>query len=128
MLRQAAPSTMGATLDKLQDAGLTIECGDDWIRCSMNKRPHAIGFRTREYPGLPTDMQAQLMALNTIADGTAVLVENIFENRYMHVQALGRMGAQIAIDATTPEHGRASGREKMCPHVSSSVGCGSYKT
>ncbi|HWK69398.1 MAG TPA: UDP-N-acetylglucosamine 1-carboxyvinyltransferase [Burkholderiaceae bacterium] len=101
VLRQAAPGTMGATLDKLQEAGLSIECGDDWIRCSMNKRPRATGFRTREYPGFPTDMQAQLMALNTIADGTAVIVENIFENRYMHVQELGRMGAQIDIDGHT---------------------------
>src|SRR3546814_12569982 len=110
MLRQAAPSTMGATLDKLQEAGLTIECGDDWIRCSMNKRPHAIGFRTREYPGLPTDIQAQLMALNTIADGTAVIVENIFENRYMHVQEPGRMGAQIDIDGHTAVVTRSEGR------------------
>ncbi|MDS1139964.1 UDP-N-acetylglucosamine 1-carboxyvinyltransferase [Pusillimonas sp. SM2304] len=101
MLRRAAPHTMGAVIDKLQEAGLTIECGDDWIRGSMNKRPRATGFRTREYPGFPTDMQAQLMALNTIADGTAVIVENIFENRYMHVQELGRMGAQIDIDGHT---------------------------
>jgi len=101
VLRRAAPATMGATLDKLQEAGLSIECGDDWIRCSMSKRPRATGFRTREYPGLPTDMQAQLMALNTIADGTAVIVENIFENRYMHVQELVRMGAQIDIDGHT---------------------------
>ncbi|NYT84385.1 UDP-N-acetylglucosamine 1-carboxyvinyltransferase [Pollutimonas harenae] len=101
MLRQAAPHTMGAVISKLEEAGLTIECGDDWIRGSMSKRPRATGFRTREYPGFPTDMQAQLMALNTIADGTAVIVENIFENRYMHVQELGRMGAQIDIDGHT---------------------------
>ncbi|MGB6102747.1 MAG: UDP-N-acetylglucosamine 1-carboxyvinyltransferase [Pusillimonas sp.] len=101
MLRRAAPHTMGAVIDKLREAGLTIECGDDWIRGAMNRRPRATGFRTREYPGFPTDMQAQLMALNTIADGTAVIVENIFENRYMHVQELGRMGAQIDIDGHT---------------------------
>jgi UDP-N-acetylglucosamine 1-carboxyvinyltransferase len=101
MLRRAAPKTMGAILDKLQEAGLTIECGDDWIRGSMNRRPRATSFRTREYPGFPTDMQAQLMALNTIADGTAVIVENIFENRYMHVQEMNRMGAQIDIDGHT---------------------------
>lgn len=100
-LRHAAPQTMGAIIDKLREAGLTIDCGDDWIRCSMSKRPRAVGFRTREYPGFPTDMQAQLMALNTIADGTAVIVENIFENRYMHVQELGRMGALIDIDGHT---------------------------
>lgn len=101
MLRRAAPHTMGAIIDKLQEAGLSIECGDDWIRGSMNKRPQATGFRTREYPGFPTDMQAQLMALNAIADGTAVIVENIFENRYMHVQELVRMGALIDIDGHT---------------------------
>ncbi|MCC2596187.1 UDP-N-acetylglucosamine 1-carboxyvinyltransferase [Pusillimonas sp. MFBS29] len=101
MLRKAAPHTMGAVINKLEEAGLTIECGDDWIRAAMNRRPRATGFRTREYPGFPTDMQAQLMALDTIADGTSVIVENIFENRYMHVQELCRMGAQIDIDGHT---------------------------
>ncbi|TEA77921.1 UDP-N-acetylglucosamine 1-carboxyvinyltransferase [Allopusillimonas ginsengisoli] len=100
-LRRAAPHTMGATLDKLQEAGMHIECGDDWIRGAMNARPRATGFRTAEYPGFPTDMQAQLMALNTIASGTAVIAENIFENRYMHVQELVRMGAMIDIDSHT---------------------------
>jgi len=101
MLRHAAPATMGAIIDKLREAGLAIECGDDWIRGTMNRRPRATSFRTREYPGFPTDMQAQLMALNAIADGTAVIAENIFENRYMHVQELGRMGAQIEIEGHT---------------------------
>lgn len=101
MLRRAAPLTMGATIDKLQEAGMDIQCGPDWIRGSMNQRPRSTGFRTSEYPGFPTDMQAQLMALNTMADGTAVIVENIFENRYMHAQELGRMGAQIDIDGHT---------------------------
>ncbi|MBB5216411.1 UDP-N-acetylglucosamine 1-carboxyvinyltransferase [Parapusillimonas granuli] len=101
MLRQAAPQTMGATLDKLRDAGLEIETGPDWVRACMNRRPRATGVRTSEYPGFPTDMQAQMMALNTIADGTAVIVENIFENRYMHVQELCRMGARIDIDGHT---------------------------
>lgn len=98
MLREAAPDTMGAVIDKLRETGMTIECGPDWIKASMHQRPRAIGFRTQEYPGFPTDMQAQLMALNTIADGTALIAENIFENRYMHVQELVRMGAQIDID------------------------------
>lgn len=100
-LRQAAPHTMGAILDKLREAGITLETGPDWIRAGMNKRPKATSFRTREYPGFPTDMQAQLMALNTVADGTAVIAENIFENRFMHVQELVRMGAQIDIDGHT---------------------------
>lgn len=101
LLRNAAPDTMGATLDKLIDAGLSIETGPDWIRAVMNARPKAVGFRTREYPGFPTDMQAQLLALNTVAEGTAFVVENIFENRYMHVPELIRMGADIELDGHT---------------------------
>ncbi len=100
-LRRAAPETLGAVLDKLRDAGLEITTGPDWIRARMAGRPRATGFRTSEYPGFPTDMQAQLMALNTLADGTAVITENIFENRYMHVQELCRMGADIEIDGHT---------------------------
>ncbi|ARP74733.1 UDP-N-acetylglucosamine 1-carboxyvinyltransferase [Bordetella genomosp. 6] len=100
-LRGAAPDTMGATLDKLVEAGLTIETGPDWIRGAMHGRPRAVGARTHEYPGFATDMQAQLMALDTVADGTAVIVENIFENRYMHVQELCRLGADIDIDGHT---------------------------
>ncbi|MGB6242965.1 MAG: UDP-N-acetylglucosamine 1-carboxyvinyltransferase [Castellaniella sp.] len=100
-LRRAAPDTLGAVLDKLRDAGLDITTGPDWIRARMTGRPRATGFRTSEYPGFPTDMQAQLMALNTLADGTAVITESIFENRYMHVQELCRMGADIEIDGHT---------------------------
>lgn len=100
-LRHAAPDTLGAVLDKLRDAGLEITTGPDWIRARMAGRPRATGFRTSEYPGFPTDMQAQLMALNTLADGTAVITENIFENRFMHVQELCRMGADIEIDGHT---------------------------
>src|SRR5690606_17343339 len=68
VLRKAAPSTMGATLAKLQEAGLSIECGPDWIRASMDRRPRAVDVRTHEYPGFATDMQAQLMALDSLAD------------------------------------------------------------
>ena len=100
-LRDTDPGILGATLDKLVEAGLTIETGPDWIRGAMSARPKAVGFRTHEYPGFATDMQAQLMALNTVADGTSVVVETIFENRYMHVQELRRMGADIDIDGHT---------------------------
>ncbi|MAK54546.1 MAG: UDP-N-acetylglucosamine 1-carboxyvinyltransferase [Pusillimonas sp.] len=100
-LRHAAPDTLGAVLDKLREAGVGIETGPDWIRGTMSRRPKAVSFRTYEYPAFPTDMQAQVMALNTLADGTAVIVENIFENRFMHVQELSRMGAQIDIDGHT---------------------------
>ncbi|OZI41778.1 UDP-N-acetylglucosamine 1-carboxyvinyltransferase [Bordetella genomosp. 4] len=101
VLRNVAPEMMGATLDKLTEAGLTLETGPDWIRGAMHGRPRAVGFRTHEYPGFATDMQAQLMALDTIAQGTSVIVETIFENRYMHVQELRRMGADIDIDGHT---------------------------
>ncbi|NOL50346.1 UDP-N-acetylglucosamine 1-carboxyvinyltransferase [Pelistega europaea] len=100
-LRKAAPHTMGATLDKLIEAGLEIETGEDWIRARMNKRPKAVSIRTHEHPGFATDMQAQMMALNTVAEGTSVIVENIFENRYMHVPELVRLGADISLDGHT---------------------------
>src|SRR3546814_6224071 len=100
-LRNTAPDILGATLDKLLEAGLTIETGPDWIRGAMQGRPRAVGARTHEYPGFPTDMQAQLMALDPVAQGTAVFVENLFENRYMHVQELCRMGADIALHGHT---------------------------
>ncbi len=98
MLHNADPKQMSSINDKLIEAGLKIRFGKNWIHGLMKERPKAVGFRTREYPGFPTDMQAQLMALNTIADGTALIVENIFENRYMHVQELRRLGADIEID------------------------------
>lgn len=101
ILRHADSKSMGATVDKLREAGLTLECGPDWIRASMRGRPQPVGFRTQEYPGFATDMQAQLMALNTVAQGTSVIAETIFENRYMHVQELRRMGARIEIDGHT---------------------------
>ena len=101
MLRRTSTDTLGATLDKLREAGLHMEEGPDWIRAHMQGRPKAVGCRTSEYPGFPTDMQAQLMALNAIAEGTAIIVETIFENRFMHVQELNRLGAQIEIDGNT---------------------------
>ena len=100
-LSGVAPSTMGATLSKLSEAGLQLEVGDDSIRASMQGRPKSVDIRTHEYPGFATDMQAQFMALNTVAQGTAVVVETIFENRFMHVQELIRLGADIEIDGHT---------------------------
>jgi len=100
-LRSVVPAHLGATLDKLRDAGVQIETGEDWVRARMTGRPRSVSVRTREYPGFATDMQAQFMALNTVAEGTAVIVENIFENRFMHVQELSRLGAEIDIDGHT---------------------------
>ena len=101
VLRNVAPATMGATLDKLEEAGLQIELGEDWIRAKMVTRPKAVSFRTAEHPGFPTDMQAQMMAMNIVAEGTGVIVENIFENRFMHVSELLRLNADILLDGPT---------------------------
>jgi UDP-N-acetylglucosamine 1-carboxyvinyltransferase len=97
-LTHARPDTMGAIIDKLIQAGCSIDAGDDYLRVSMNRRPTSVDIKTQPYPLFPTDMQAQFMALNTIADGAAVCAETIFENRYMHVPELCRMGANIVVD------------------------------
>ncbi|MCS6765672.1 MAG: UDP-N-acetylglucosamine 1-carboxyvinyltransferase [Candidatus Protistobacter heckmanni] len=95
------PDTLDAVLDKLKEAGLKIETGPDWIRARMDGRPKAVSFRTSEYPAFPTDMQAQFMALNCVAEGTVRVTETIFENRFMHVQELNRLGANITIEGNT---------------------------
>ena len=101
VLRNAAPKTMEAILDKLVETGAIIEAGDDWISLDMKQRPKAVNVRTLPYPGFPTDMQAQLMTLNTVAEGAAVVTETIFENRFMHVPELNRMGARIEVEGNT---------------------------
>jgi UDP-N-acetylglucosamine 1-carboxyvinyltransferase len=100
-LRHVSPLLLDAVTSKLREAGVTIEEGDDWMRVRMAKRPEAVSFRTSEYPAFPTDMQAQFMALNSMAKGTSQVVETIFENRFMHVQELNRLGASITIDGNT---------------------------
>ena len=89
---------MDAALAKLRDIGLHMTIGRDSIRASMDARPRPVSFSTTEYPGFPTDMQAQFMAVNTIADGASRIAENIFENRFMHVQEMNRLGAAIRTD------------------------------
>ena len=101
MIKNARPDTLEAVIDKLREAGLQIELGKDWIHVKMNKRPKAVSFRTSEYPAFPTDMQAQFMAMNAVATGTSRVTETIFENRFMHVQELNRLGAQIVIEGNT---------------------------
>ena len=98
LLTHARPDTMGAIIDKLVQAGANVETGSDWLRVSMSGKTKAVDIKTLPYPLFPTDMQAQFMALNCIAEGTAVCAETIFENRYMHVPELCRMGANIAVD------------------------------
>ena len=100
-LTATQPDTMDATLDKLREAGAQIETGPDWVRLQMRRRPSAVNLRTAPYPGFATDMQAQFMALNTVAEGTAVITETIFENRFMHVLEMQRLGADIAIEGNT---------------------------
>jgi UDP-N-acetylglucosamine 1-carboxyvinyltransferase len=100
-LQGAAPGTLDAVLDKLREAGARVETGPDWIRLRMDQRPRAVSLRTEPYPAFPTDAQAQFLALNCIADGVARVTENIFENRFMHVLELQRLGANIDIDGHT---------------------------
>ena len=101
VLKNTRADLLDAVTDKLREAGAVITSGEDWIRLQMSGRPKAVSFRTTEYPGFPTDMQAQVMALNCIADGSCRVTETIFENRYMHVQELNRLGASIEIDGHT---------------------------
>ena len=101
VLRNAAPKTMEVVLDKLVEAGALIEVGDDWIAIDMRQRPKAVDIRTVVHPGFPTDMQAQFMALNAVSEGSCRVVETIFENRFMHVPELNRMGAKITTEGNT---------------------------
>jgi len=101
VLKNTRADLLDAVTDKLREAGAVITSGDDWLRLQMSARPRAVSFRTTEYPGFPTDMQAQVMAINCIADGSCRVTETIFENRFMHVQELNRLGASIEIDGHT---------------------------
>jgi len=100
-LTAVQPDSMDATLDKLREAGARIDTGADWIRIAMAQRPRAVNVRTAPYPGFATDMQAQIMAMNTVAEGTGVITETIFENRFMHVLEMQRLGADIAVEGNT---------------------------
>ena len=101
LVKQCRPDNLETLLAKLSEAGLKMEIGPDWIKASMAGRPKAVSFATSEYPAFPTDMQAQFMVLNALASGDATMTETIFENRFMHVQELNRLGADIAIDGNT---------------------------
>ncbi len=96
MIRNANPAHLDAVLVKLEEAGADVTLGDDWISLDMHgERPSAVSLVTSPYPGFPTDVQAQLVALNSVAEGSALIKETIFENRFMHVQEMNRMGAHI---------------------------------
>lgn len=99
---RARPAHLDAVLNKLSDTGAQVRVGEDWIELDMQGRKlRSVDITTAPYPGFPTDMQAQFMAMNTIAEGTAVVTETIFENRFMHVQELRRLGADIQVKGNT---------------------------
>lgn len=100
-VRTTDPWSMDVTIDRLRETGATLTSGPDWVRLQANGRPRAVSVRTAPYPGFATDMQAQFMAMDAVADGTATVVETIFENRFMHVQELRRLGANIRIEGNT---------------------------
>lgn len=96
------PDTLDAVIDKLREAGAEITEGPDWIEVDMaGRRPKAVNISTAPYPGFPTDMQAQFTALNAVAEGTGVVTETVFENRFMHVSELQRLGADMQIEGNT---------------------------
>jgi UDP-N-acetylglucosamine 1-carboxyvinyltransferase len=102
MVKDTCPGTLDAVLAKLREAGAEIETGDDWISLDMHgKRPRAVDVHTAPYPAFPTDMQAQFTALNAVAEGVATITETVFENRFMHMQELERMGAQVRLEGNT---------------------------
>ncbi|HKF95594.1 MAG TPA: UDP-N-acetylglucosamine 1-carboxyvinyltransferase [Gammaproteobacteria bacterium] len=101
-LKQTAPRLLDAVLQKLEEAGAEINTGFDWIELDMQgKRPRAIDIRTAPYPAFPTDMQAQFTALNAVASGGGAVTETVFENRFMHVQEMQRMGADIHVEGNS---------------------------
>ena len=99
-LRDTRADILTAVLEKLRESGATIESGQDWISLKMKGVLKSVNLRTAPYPAFPTDMQAQFMALNTVAEGTAIITETIFENRFMHAQELKRMGANIEVEGS----------------------------
>jgi UDP-N-acetylglucosamine 1-carboxyvinyltransferase len=100
-LRDARPDILDAVLDKLREAGAHVSTGPDWVSAGANGALNAVNVRTAPYPAFPTDMQAQFLALNSVAQGTARVTETIFENRFMHVQELKRLGADIEVEGNT---------------------------
>ena len=98
----SAPHSLEVVLKKLEETGAHIDTGDDWIRLDMKgNRPKCVDIRTSPYPAFPTDMQAQFTALNAVSEGSATITETVFENRFMHIQELQRMGADIHVEGNT---------------------------
>ena len=101
-VKDTRPDILEAVLSKLEQAGADITVGEDWIELDMHgKRPKSVSLRTAPYPAFPTDMQAQFTALNSVAEGTGSITETVFENRFMHVHEMNRMGALITVEGNT---------------------------
>ena len=100
-LKDTRADILDALLEKLREAGVDVESGENWVGLKMNGELKAVNVRTAPYPGFPTDMQAQFMVLNSVAHGASTVTETIFENRFMHVQELRRMGAEIEVEGNT---------------------------
>lgn len=101
-VKSVRPDHLDAVLAKLEEAGATVGVGDNWIEVDMRgRRPKAVDVRTAPYPAFPTDMQAQFAALNTVADGVGTIIETIFENRFMHMLEMRRLGAEIRLEGNT---------------------------
>jgi UDP-N-acetylglucosamine 1-carboxyvinyltransferase len=101
-LKQTQPRLLDAVLQKLHETGAKVDTGPDWIELEMHgERPKGVDIRTAPYPAFPTDMQAQFTALNAVADGGGAVIETVFENRFMHVQEMQRMGANIRVEGNT---------------------------
>jgi len=101
-IKRTRPDSVDSVLNKLREAGAVIKSGEDWVSLKMEKnRPKATSLSTGPYPSFPTDMQAQFIALNSIARGTATVTENVFDNRFMHVQEIARMGGKISLKGNT---------------------------
>ena len=101
-LKNTRPDHLDAVIGKLRESGASVESGDTWIEIDMRKRrPKAVDIRTAPYPAFPTDMQAQFAALNTVANGVGTIIETIFENRFMHMLEMRRMGAEIRLEGNT---------------------------
>ena len=124
-LKGTRAGTLDAVLDKLREAGANVSSGADWVSIEANGDLQAVNVRTAPYPAFPTDMQAQFVALNSIAHGTAVVTETIFENRFMHVQELKRLGADIEVEgnaAVVKGVSRLEGAAVMATDLRASAG------
>jgi UDP-N-acetylglucosamine 1-carboxyvinyltransferase len=101
-VKNPRPNTLDSVLENLNEAGAEISTGEDWIQLDMHgKRPKSVNIRTAPYPAFPTEMQAQFTAMNSVAEGVGIITETVFENRFMHVQEMQRMGADIQLESNT---------------------------